>query len=278
MKRVIVGWIVAVSACGGGNTAPQGGAGAGATAPGAERTAPTAALESGANAIQSKAPVEQISMYLNGFHASKDDPSMVMASDHYCNQVNEDFAQCVLFDGNGKDARLHGVEYIISAKLYGQLPPDEKMYWHPHNYEILSGQLVMPGLPSTAEKEALKRKINSYGKTWHVWKTGVHGQPPDPLPYGPPHLAWSFNHDGEVPPELVQARDGRMHTDTAQNRKDRLDLASLARPQGGVDALAGQFPRTQGAPDGVTDNGDPNARPVPTFGIERGRSSPVRHP
>jgi hypothetical protein len=27
----------------------------------------------------------------------------------------------------------------------------------------------MPGLPDATEKEALAGKMNSYGKTWHVW-------------------------------------------------------------------------------------------------------------
>jgi hypothetical protein len=224
--------------------------------------------------LQSKAPIEQISMHLNGFHAAKDDPAMVMESDHYCNQVNQDFAQCALFDGDGKDARLHGVEYIISEKLYSRLPPEEKLYWHPHNFEVLSGELVMPGLPPTVEKQALKDKINSYGKTWHFWKTGVHGEQPDPLPYGPPHLAWSFNHDGEVPTELLRSRDKRRNTDTAQRRQHRADLASLAKPQGGVDALAGKFPHAAGAPVGVSDNGDPHARPVPTFGVTAADGTP----
>jgi len=222
--------ILLSTACGGGNTRAQG------TVPGADRTATTAALETGASVLQAKAPVDQISMYLNGFHAAKDDPSMVMESDHYCNQVNEDFAQCVLFDGNARDARLQGVEYIVSEKLFGQLPPAERIYWHPHNYEILSGALVMPGLPQAAEKEALKGKINSYGKTWHIWKTGIYGGQPDALPYGPPHLAWSFNHDGEIPPDLIRSRDARMNVDTEQRRRDRADFAALARPQQGVDA------------------------------------------
>ncbi len=59
--------------------------------------------------------------------------------------MNEDFAQCVLFDGNTAEANLHGLEYIISEKVYDTLPPVEQSYWHPHNYEILSGQLVAPG-------------------------------------------------------------------------------------------------------------------------------------
>ena len=58
--------------------------------------------------------------------------------------MNQDFAQCALFDGNGRDARLNGVEYIISEKLFETLPHEERQYWHPHNAEILSGQLVAP--------------------------------------------------------------------------------------------------------------------------------------
>jgi hypothetical protein len=97
-------------------------------------------------------------MYLNGFHAAKNDPKMQMEAQahHYRNQANEDMAQCVSFDGNTAEARKMGLEYIISDKLYNTLPTDEKAYWHPHNYEILSGQLRMPGLPDVAEKEAPK--------------------------------------------------------------------------------------------------------------------------
>jgi hypothetical protein len=225
------------TACGGRNTGPQG------AAPGDDRTAKTAALESGANVLQSKAPVEKISMYLDGFHPMKDDPSTQMESHHYCNQVNEDFAQCVLFDGNTADARLHGIEYIISEKLYATLPAEERVYWHPHNFEILSGQLRMPGIPDAVEKEAMKTKMNSYGKTWHVWNTGVNGRSPDPLPFGPPHLAWSFNRDGEAAPGLVSSRDERMNLDTAKARQQRADLSALARPQGGADALNDTFPK-----------------------------------
>jgi len=68
------------------------------------------------------------------------------------------------------------------------LPIEERAYWHPHNYEILSGQLRMPGLPDIAEKEALKGKMNSYRKTWHTSMIGMRDQSPDPLPFGPPRL------------------------------------------------------------------------------------------
>ncbi len=254
---------VATTACGGGNTPPQGGD----TAPGADRTAKTAALETGANLLQAKAPVEQIAIYLNGFHVSKDDPAMQMEAHHYCNQANEDLAQCVLFDGNTADARMTGVEYIISEKLYATLPAEEKAYWHPHNYEVLSGTLRLPGLPDAVEKEALQTKVNSYGKTWHTWMSGVHNHAPDPLPFGPARLQWSFNRDGEADAAMVQARDQRMGLDSTRAREQRQDLLPQAKPQGGVAAMAAAFPRAQPIP-GVSDNGDAATRPVPTLAMK----------
>jgi hypothetical protein len=257
------------AACGGGDTPPRGGQ----TAPGTDRTARTAALETGADLMQAKAPVEKIAMYLNGFHVSKDDPRLQMEAHHYCNQANEDLAQCVLFDGNTADARMMGIEYIVSENLYNTLPESEKAYWHPHNYEVLSGTLRMPGLPDAAEKEALRTKMNSYGKTWHTWMTGIHNQKADPLPFGPPHLQWSFNRDGEADPAMVQARDQRMELDSRHARQERQDLVPLARPQGGVDAMAESFPNAKGIP-GVSDNGDPAAKPVPTFGMRQAIPKP----
>lgn len=235
-------WIAAMAAaCGGGTSGPQSATG---TAPGQPRTAETAALESAANILQSKAPVSKISLYLDGFHVAKDDPAMQMEAHHYCNQVNEDFAQCVLFDGNTADARLTGIEYIISAARYASLTPEEQAYWHPHNYEILSGQLRMPGIPDAAEKAAMRTKINSYGKTWHTWMAGVYGHQADPLPIGPARLQWSFNQDGEANEAMVSERDRRMNLDTAEARRDRADLAPLAMPQKGEDALRGAFQST----------------------------------
>jgi hypothetical protein len=149
---------------------------------------------------------------------------------------------------------MNGIEYIISEKLFDSLPAGEKKYWHPHNGEILSGQLVAPGIPKVAEKSLMKSKMNSYGKTWHFWNTGHEGQPPDKLPFGQPMLAWSFNRDGEAMPGLVEKRDEKMGFDSAQTRKDRADLQPMAKPQSGVDDLKGKFGRpTQDIP-GVVDS------------------------
>jgi hypothetical protein len=131
-------------------------------------------------------------------------------------------------------------------------------------------------VPDAAEEAALKDKINSYGKTWHVWKTGVFGQQADALPLGPAHLAWSFNYDGEAVPGLIESRDQRMGLDTAEARRRRAELAALARPQGGVDAMKGQFPSVTGTVQGVADNGDGSTGAVPHITMRPAGAAPRR--
>lgn len=215
------------------------------TPPGDDKTAKTRALEAGAKLLQRNTPLAPMDVYLVGFHPMKDHPEHQMEAHHYCRQVNQDFAQCVLFDGNGRYAHLNGIEYIISEKLFETLPEEERKYWHPHNAEILSGQLVAPGIPAVAEKALMKDKMNSYGKTWHVWNTGMPGQPGEALPLGPAMLAWSFNRDGEARPGLVEQRDKRMGVSSAEKRRQRADLQRLARPQSGVDDLKAAFPQAR---------------------------------
>lgn len=224
------------------------------TAPsGQSKSGSTKGLEAGARLLQGNAPLDGFVIYLNGFHPMKDHPDIQMEAHHYCHQVNEDFAQCVLFDGNTKTANMNGLEYIISEKLFNGLPQPEKKFWHPHNGEILSGQLVAPGIPEAAEHALMNKKMNSYGKTWHLWNTGHQGAAGDKMPLGEPMLAWSFNHDGEAMPGLVENRDKRMEIDSAKKRQQRSDLHAAAKPQSGVDDLKGRFGRpTQDIP-GVVD-------------------------
>lgn len=207
-----------------------------------------------AEGIESAAPLKGMDVYLVGFHPMKQNPAHQMEAHHYCRQMNGDFMQCVLFDGNTKNANLNGIEYIISEKLFDALPVEEKKYWHPHNYEILSGELVAPGIPKAAEHALIGKKMNSYGKTWHVWMTGTLDGPGDKMPLGDPMLAWSFNHDGEVKPGLVERRDKEMGIDSNKLKSERKDLLSAAHPQGGVDAIKSMFPGAQPVP-GVKDIG-----------------------
>jgi hypothetical protein len=220
---------------------------------GSGRSAWRAALEAGASLLQDRAPLGDFDIYVAGLHCARDDPAMQMEAHHYCRQVNQDLFQCVLFDGNTRDANLIGIEYVVSERLFATLPEEEQRNWHPHNYEILSGQLVAPGLPEAAERAFLKELMNSYGKTWHTWHTGRHdGEPGDRLPLGPAMLMWSFNRDGEAEEALRRNFQEHMKIDEAANRGHRSGFAAVAHPQRGVDALAPHFPGSRPLP-GVVD-------------------------
>jgi hypothetical protein len=210
-------------------------------------------LEAGAALLQDTTPLKDFDIYVAGLHCAKHEPDMQMEAHHFCRQVNQDLLQCTIFDGNTKDANLIGIEYIISERLFETLPDDEKPYWHPHNYEILSGQLSAPGLPDLAEKAFLKELMNSYGKTWHTWHTGRHdGEAGDRLPFGDAKLMWSFNRDGEADENLKRDLQEHMGIDEAAKRKQRRSFVELAHPQHGVDTMADEFSDTTPIP-GVSD-------------------------
>lgn len=87
----------------------------------------TGALETGAKVLQDVTAVKQFDIHEVGFHPMKDDTNRQMEARHYCNQVNEDFAQCVLFDGTPKQAHMNGTEYIISERIFKTFPPEERI-------------------------------------------------------------------------------------------------------------------------------------------------------
>jgi hypothetical protein len=86
-------------------------------------------------------------MYLDGFHFAADDMAEQFEAHHFCAALSEEMHQCAIYDGNGDDAKLVGIEYIISKRLFEQLPAEEKALWHSHHYEVKSGQLIMPSVP-----------------------------------------------------------------------------------------------------------------------------------
>jgi hypothetical protein len=203
-----------ITSCGGNNTGPN------VQSPGDQKSTKTETLETGAAILQSKAPIEAINTYLDGFHFYNGNIKGQMEAHHYCTKLNEDLTQCVIYDGNVKDARLMGVEYIVSEKIFKSLPPEEKRLWHSHVHEVKSGQLIAPGIPEVAEHELMEQIVSTYGKTWHTWHTDQKQN----LPVGYPHLMMGFTEDGQLNPALLSDRDGRFKSSTEEKRKNRADI------------------------------------------------------
>jgi len=211
-----------LTACGGSNT------GSSVDSPGAGKSAKTATLEAGAAALQDKPPLDALNAYLDGFHFYSGNMQAQMEAHHYCSVLNEELIQCVIYDGNVKTARIMGVEYIVSERLFKSLPPQEKALWHSHVHEVKSGQLIAPGIPQAAEHELMKKLIGTYGKTFHTWHADMHKE----LPTGVPQLMMGFTADGQANADMVAQRDKRFGVDSAEKKKNREDISAPAVAEG----------------------------------------------
>ena len=127
-------------------------------------------LDTGADALQSRHPLDAMSAYLNGVHFYADDMGRQEEATHYSTHLTEDFRQCVIYDANQTNAKLIGIEYIVSARLFKTLPEEERRLWHSHDYEVQSGELIAPGVPDLAEHAVMTDLASTYGKTWHTWQ------------------------------------------------------------------------------------------------------------
>jgi hypothetical protein len=176
-------------------------------------------LDLASGAIQHKYPLDAMSTYLNGFHMYADDMGRQVEASHFCIHLRHDLHQCVIFDRNAPDARLIGIEYIISEERFRELPDDEKRLWHSHDYEVKSGELIAPGIPDLAEHAYFEDLVTTYGKTFHYWQYDR-----DDFPYGIPQLMMGLTEDGQINEALIEARDRRLGVSTAQKREKRADI------------------------------------------------------
>lgn len=134
-------------------------------------------LHAGASIVQNFDPPKQLCAHLHAYHTYAKNPGKPVEANHYCAHVNEDVRQCIVYDGNGPNARLIGIEYLIKPHLYEKLDPEERKYWHSHVYEVKSGMLMLPSpaaVPDAvwevAETEEMKAVIELYGKVYHLWQ------------------------------------------------------------------------------------------------------------
>lgn len=198
------------------------------SATGTPLTAKSHILETGAATTQSFKPIRSICAHLNAFHVYASSPDRRVEANHYCTHLNEDVRQCLIYDTPETNARLIGVEYMISAALYRTLDQEERKLWHSHVFEVKSGMLIMPtptGVPNAAwevaETKEMEDVVGLYGKTYHFWQVDRG----DKLPLGEAQLMMSFTKEGDVPPPgfgaLVTERDERYGVNHEQKAKNR---------------------------------------------------------
>jgi hypothetical protein len=181
-----------------------------------------------------RSPLEALGTYLDGFHFYNGIPESQLEAHYWCTSLDADLAQCVVYDGSGRDARLTGVEYVLAERAYTALPAEEKRLWHSHAFEVHAGLLIAPGLGERAELELMRRFAGTYGKAWTTWQTET-GQR---VPLGVPQLMMSLTARSQVDARRVAARDQRLGRSSAADARVRADIPAPA-----VDAEADAWMR-----------------------------------
>ncbi|KAH6826189.1 histone acetyltransferase [Perilla frutescens var. hirtella] len=180
-------------------------------------------MDKGVQWLQSLKPIKQMSQHACSFALYSHDMTRQIETHHYVSRLNQDFLQSAVYDSDDATARLIGVEYIISDRLFEGLPPDEQKLWHSHAYEIKSGLWVNPRIPEMVLKPELQNLAKTYGKCWCTWQTDRG----DKLPMGPPALMMSPQgvNMGSVKPDLIAKRDTKYNISSEAMGKSRIELA-----------------------------------------------------
>jgi Protein of unknown function (DUF1264) len=111
-----------------------------------------------------------------------DDPTLRVW--HFCKPNDKIMMICQLYDSNSPNSTLIGVEYMITADAYKNLPDREKPNWHYHKEEFAPNR-ADPKLPQLNEQQqnaTLKKLEESYGKVIITWN------PNDKAPVFPPQV------------------------------------------------------------------------------------------
>ncbi|XLR62078.1 hypothetical protein S83_012750, partial [Arachis hypogaea] len=122
-----------------------------------------------------------------------------------------------------------GVEYIISDRIFEDLPDEEKKLWHSYAYEVKLGLLISPRVPEMIAMPELENLAKSYGKFWCTWQADRE----DRVPLGAPALMISPQPQGVKPrlvrPDLVHQRDAKYHvsSDSYKTLVKRVALSNI---------------------------------------------------
>jgi len=79
-------------------------------------------------------------------------------------------AACLLYPtGMDDQDKPYGIEYVITAEQYVELPEEEQKYWHYHLTEFPRAKAVFPDLTDDELAELQPVLDETYGKVYYFW-------------------------------------------------------------------------------------------------------------
>ncbi len=119
------------------------------------------------SAAQAAKPTEGWTLHIDAKRHFPNLPDMI--AHHYCKPVSGGLTECQLYDSDKPDARLVGIEVIVSKETWGKFSEKEKALWHYHKIEIPKVEAVLPDVSPEESAKILKSIEETYGKVYILW-------------------------------------------------------------------------------------------------------------
>lgn len=127
-------------------------------------------------------PSDGFSLHIDGQLHFPGKPSMI--AHHWCKTGIPGFvAECQLYESDGANARLVGVEVVVTADVWKTFSASERALWHYHKTEIPKIKATLPDLSPEEAAKVAKSLEETYGKIYLLWDPGRQS-----LPIGRPSL------------------------------------------------------------------------------------------
>jgi hypothetical protein len=119
-------------------------------------------------------PTEGWTLHIDAKRHFPSQPDLV--AHHYGKDVSGGLIECPIYDSDRPDAKLVGVEVIVSPKTYQTFSAAEKARWHAHKTEIPKVSATLPDLSPEEAAKVVKKIEGTDGKVYLLWDPGK-GQP-----------------------------------------------------------------------------------------------------
>jgi len=186
--------------------------------PGERETVKSRVGETIASALQSFKPLSSLDTHVASVKCYSKDNTRQMPVHEYLGHLNDDVMQAVITDSDRKDAKIIGVEYIITQKVFDKLPAEEQKLWVYKGGEVTSGTMVAPRMPGPMEHKLMQDLAPTYGKSFALWQVDKY-----PLPLGVPQLL-SVPRSDSLSRDLLNQRDKALGIDSQRGADDRRDI------------------------------------------------------
>lgn len=89
---------------------------------------------------------------------------------HFCKQTTPNVIMCLAFTSDEPNAKLVGVEPIITTAQWKTLSAGERRKWHYHRPEIEGGFVKLIGVPAEQAAKIAEFAKETYGQMIYFWR------------------------------------------------------------------------------------------------------------